>query len=91
MNTLLITENSEYKAKNTKQRGVGGGDKAITLQPGAANCSFDDEVLDDKSNEDSNDCKNHEEEESALLVCQASSGSVRLNAGSGPRACCAAA
>lgn len=63
-----------------------GKNKAITLQPSGANCSFNDKVLDDKRDENSDDGENHEEEESALLVCQASSGSVGLCGGPGARA-----
>ena len=71
--------------KNTKQQ-RGGGDKAITLQLGGANCSFNYKVLDDESDEDGDDSENHEEEEGALLVRQAPSGSAGLRAGPGPGA-----
>lgn len=82
----------KYKTKNTKQQRKGGEkNKAITLQLGGANCSFNDKVLDDESDENGDDGENHEEEESALLVCQASSGSVGLGAGPGPGAGRAAA
>lgn len=53
---------------------------------GGANCSFNDKVLDDKSDEDGDDSEDHEEEECALLICQAPSGSVGLCTGFGPRA-----
>lgn len=93
--TLLKSENTEYKTKNTKQqrkREGRGENKAITLKLGGAeNCSFNDKVLDDESDEDGDDGENHEEEESALLVRQALSGSVGLGAGPGPRAGSAAA
>lgn len=84
--TLLTTENSKYKMKNTEQQSVRerGKNKALTLQLGGANCSFNDKVLDDKCDEDGDDGENHEEEERALLVCQAPSGSVGLRAGLGP-------
>lgn len=77
--------------KSTKTTERGGGNKAITLQLGGANCSFNDKVLDNKSNEDGDDGKNHEEEESALLICQAPSGSAGLRAGPGAGAGRAAA
>lgn len=67
------------------------GNKAITLQPSGRNCSFNDKILDDKSNENSDDGKNHEEEESALLVGQASPGPARLCGYPGPQAGCTAA
>lgn len=52
------------------------GNKAITLQPRGRNCSFNDKILDDKSDENSDDGENHEEEERALLVGQASPGAA---------------
>lgn len=48
-------------------------------------CSFNDKVLDDKSNKDGDDGENHEEQESTLLVCQAPSSAAGLCAGPGPR------
>lgn len=60
--------------------------KAITQLLSCANCSFNDKVLDDKSDENSDDSENHKEEESALLVCQASPGSAGLCSGPGCRA-----
>lgn len=83
--TPLKLENSKYKIKNTKQqrdRGAGKS-KAITLKLGGADCSFNDKILDDKSDEDGDDGKNHEDEESALLVAQALSGSGGLCADPG--------
>lgn len=76
--TLLTTENDKVENKGYKTtKTVGGGEnKAITLQLGGANCSFNDKVLDDESDENGDDGENHEEEKSALLVCQASSGSI---------------
>lgn len=76
--TLLTTENDKVENKriqNNEEKG-GGKNKAITLQLGGANCSFNDKVLDDESDENGDDGENHEEEESALLVRQASSGSI---------------
>lgn len=67
------------------------GNKAITLQLSGTNCSFNDKILDDKSDEDSDDGKDHQEEESALLVGQASPGPAGLCGGPGARAGCAAA
>lgn len=90
--TLLTTENDKVQNEEYKTTEKGGGkNKAITLQLGGANCSFNDKVLDDESDENGDDGENHEEEESALLVCQASSGSVGLGAGPGPGAGRAAA
>lgn len=60
-----------------------GKNKAITLQLSGANRSFNDKVLDDKSDKNSDDSENHEEEESALLIGQASSGPVGLCGGPG--------
>lgn len=48
--------------------------------------SFNDKVLDDKSDEDGDDGENHEDEESALLVAQALSGAAALGPGPGRRA-----
>lgn len=90
--TLLTTENNKVQNEEYKTTERGGGkNKAITLQLGGANCSFNDKVLDDESDENGDDGENHEEEESTLLVCQASSGSVGLGAGPRPRAGRAAA
>lgn len=61
-----------------------GGDKAITLQVSATDCSFDDKVLDDECDEDGDDGEHHEEEESALLVRQAPPGSAGLGHRPGP-------
>lgn len=61
------------------------------MQLGGANCSFNDKVLDDKSDENGDDGKHHEEEESALLVRHAPPAPVGLNAGPGARGGCAGA
>lgn len=67
------------------------GNKAITLQLRGRNCSFNDKILDDKSNENSDDGKNHQEEESALLVGQAAPGPARLGGCPGAQAGCSVA
>lgn len=94
---LIIHVHGRKKKESTKQRIRNnretecGKNKAITPQLSAANCSFNDEVLDDERDEDSDDGENHEEEEGALLVRQASSGSVGLRRRPGARAGRAAA
>lgn len=73
----------KYKTKNTKQQRE-GKNKRITPQLSGADRSFNDKVLDDERDKNSDNGENHEEEESALLVRQAPSGSARLCDGSGP-------
>lgn len=83
------TQKDREKQKQNRTHKV--GNKAITLQLSGRNCSFNDKILDDKSDEDSDDGENHQEEESALLVGQASPGPAGLCACPGAQAGCAAA
>lgn len=64
--------------KKNKTEHTEWGNKAISLQLSGRNCSFNDKILDDKSNENSDDGKDHQEEESALLVGQAAPGPAGL-------------
>lgn len=82
-------EEKKQNKENSKTHKA--GNKAITLQLSGTNCSFNDKILDDKSDENSDDGKNHQEEERALLVGQASPGPDGLCGGPGPHAGCTAA
>lgn len=85
------TEKEKQKKKPNQNRRDKVGNKAITLQPRGRNCSFNDKILDDKSDENSDDGENHKEEERALLVGQAPPGAARLRRRPRGQACCAAA
>lgn len=64
----VTTETQKHREKTQRR------ETKLKLLPLDERSSFDDKVLDDESNEDGDDCEEHEKESSALLVCQATSG-----------------